>query len=64
MAFVVLVCFPRDAFAYLDPGTGSMVFQAVIAGLAGVAYGVRRYWGKIRMWFGGKHESQSRHKNL
>ena len=51
LAIVLGVLFPRDAFAYLDPGTGSMVFQTVVAGLAAVAYGVRMYWGKIRSVF-------------
>jgi hypothetical protein len=47
------VClFPRDAFAYLDPGTGSMVVQSVIAAVAAAAYGVRLYWGRIRGVFG------------
>ena len=43
--------FPRDAFAYLDPGSGSLIFQALVAMLAGVAYGVRVYWAKLRGLF-------------
>ena len=43
---------PRHVFAYLDPGTGSMVFQTIVAALAGVAYAVRLYWGKLRSFFG------------
>jgi hypothetical protein len=52
LAIVVALLFPRDAFAYLDPGTGSLVFQTVVAALAAVAYGVRVYWGKIKGLFG------------
>lgn len=33
--------------AYLDPGTGSLVIQLVLAGLLGVAVVVRAYWKKI-----------------
>ena len=55
----LLVVFPRDVFAYLDPGTGSLFFQTVIAALAGVAYGVRMYWSKIRTLFGGKKAEPS-----
>ena len=52
LAGVIALLFPADAFAYLDPGSGSLIFQTVVATLAGVAYGVRVYWGRIRGWFG------------
>jgi O-antigen/teichoic acid export membrane protein len=48
LAFV----FPRDVHAYLDPGTGSLVFQTVVAALAAAAYGLRTYWSRIRMLLG------------
>ncbi len=51
LAGVIALLFPADAFAYLDPGSGSLIFQTVVATLAGVAYGVRVYWGQIRGWF-------------
>lgn len=38
--------------AYLDPGTGSMLAAAVIAGIAGTAVAVKVWWrrltGKLR----------------
>ena len=34
--------------AYLDPGTGSMIFQVLIAGLAGVLFLVKSYWSSIK----------------
>lgn len=54
LGIVVLlaVLFPRDAFAYIDPGSGSLIFQTIVATLAGVAYGVRVYWSRIRGLFG------------
>ena len=33
--------------AYLDPGTGSLIIQMVLAGLLGMAVAVRIYWKKI-----------------
>ena len=36
-----------NAAAYLDPGTGSMILQAVLAGVAVVAVSVRMYWYKL-----------------
>lgn len=40
------------ANAYIDAGTGSMIIQAVVAGLMAVGVLVRRYWAKISMLFG------------
>lgn len=41
--------FPADAWAYLDPGTGSLMIQTVIATLAAIGYGLRAYWSP-RLW--------------
>ena len=40
--------------AYLDPGTGSMVIQMVLAGIVGVLATIKIYWTRIRSLFGGK----------
>jgi len=40
--------FISDAYAYLDPGTGTMIFQAIIAALVGVGITVKVYWEKIK----------------
>ena len=48
---LMLLLSPSDAWAYIDPGTGSYLFQLVIAGgLAGM-YTLRRYWHNVRAWF-------------
>lgn len=36
---------------YLDPGTGSMVIQVVLAALLSVGVLVRVFWNKISSWF-------------
>ena len=56
---VLALVFPRDAYAYLDPGTGSLVIQTVIAALAAAAYAVRSYWGRIRTLFARKSRDSS-----
>jgi len=40
-----LIC--ANAHAYLDPGTGSMLLQVVLGGVAAVAVAVKLYWYKI-----------------
>jgi hypothetical protein len=37
-----------DADAYLDPGTGSYVFQVLIATLIGGLFTIKMYWQKIK----------------
>jgi len=36
-------------FAYLDPGTGSMLLQAIVGGSAGVMVLVRHFWRTIKV---------------
>ena len=37
--------------AYLDPGSGSILIQLLIAGLLGAAFILRSSWGKIKSFF-------------
>lgn len=32
LVFFAAVCLPDNAYAYIDPGTGSLVLQALVAG--------------------------------
>lgn len=42
------------AYAYLDPGTGSMILQVLLGGLAGVAVAGKFYWYRLRSMLGMK----------
>jgi hypothetical protein len=46
-ALMLLLMTPADALAYVDPGTGSYIFQLVIAGGLAAIYTVRRYWQSL-----------------
>lgn len=48
--FLMLIAQP--AFSYLDPGTGSMLLQVLLGGVAAVVVGVKFYWHKICSLFG------------
>ena len=48
----VLIVFSPQAFAYLDPGTGSIILQGLIAGIAVVGFTIKTYWYKILSFFG------------
>jgi hypothetical protein len=40
--------FVSDAFAYIDPGSGSMFIQVIIGGLVAVGVALKMYWEKIK----------------
>ena len=42
----VVLSFSKNAYAYLDPGTGSMLLQGLIAAVAGGLMVIRAYWGR------------------
>ncbi len=50
---VIVLCslfyflFPRNAYAYIDLGSGSYVFQLIIASLLGLLFTIKIYWKKI-----------------
>ncbi len=51
--------FPRIAFAYVDPGSGSVIVTTILGLIAAVSYTFRKYLYKIkRMMFGKKTEEQ------
>ena len=43
---------PPATFAYLDPGSGSMLLQLVLGGLAGLAVIAKLYWHRLLGLFG------------
>ena len=42
------------AYAYLDPGTGSMILQLALGGIAGVLVVGKLYWYRLKSLFSGK----------
>ena len=37
----------RILIAYLDPGTGSVILQAILGGVAGLALTAKLWWGRV-----------------
>ena len=40
--------FVSDAYAYLDPASGSVMIQLLIGALAGVTISIKIYWYRIK----------------
>lgn len=48
---VLLVSFlEKDIYAYIDPGTGSYVFQVTIAFLITAVFTVKSFWSRIKLF--------------
>ena len=37
--------------AYLDPGTGSIIIQSIVAGLLGIVVAIKLFWQRIVGFF-------------
>ena len=44
------------AYAYLDPGTGSMLLQMLLGGVAGALVVGKLYWHRVKAFFGREPE--------
>jgi len=51
-AVLLLALVAEPAFAYLDPGTGSMLLQVILGGVAAVGVALKLFWHKIRVAIG------------
>ncbi len=61
LAFLLLLVLPwltapKAAEAYLDPGTGSILLQVIIGGVAGLGVVGKLYWHRLRSLFGAREK--------
>ena len=45
---VLLIATPKAAHAYIDPGTGAMILQLLLGGIAGALVVLKLYWHKLK----------------
>ena len=62
LLLVGLSVIPTDAFAYIDPGTGSMAVQAALAIVAGALVAIKAYWSRIQHFFAARRDSRQDRK--
>ena len=51
LTFVILISNSNYAFAYLDPGTGSIILQAIIGAIAAGLTFFTNFWLKVKNFF-------------
>lgn len=50
VAFLILF-YPKQAYAYLDPGSGSYFLQLVLGIVLGILVSIKLYFKKIKIFF-------------
>jgi len=58
--FIFHQFFISNAYAYIDPGSGSLIIQMLIGTLVGLGIALKVYWHKIRMKFSGFSEKSDK----
>ena len=48
---ILFLIFNSKAYAYIDPGIGSIILQAIIGGIAATIFTIKIYWQKIKVFF-------------
>jgi len=61
-SFIFIIFINNNAFAYLDPGTGSIILQALVGAIAAGATYCSMYWQKIKSFFS-KKKNKIKKKN-
>jgi hypothetical protein len=47
----LLLVTPLPAWAYIDPGSGSVAYQALLASALALTFLFRSTWSKVKKWF-------------
>jgi len=51
LIFIIFTSNANNAFAYLDPGTGSIILQAIIGAIAAGLTFFTNFWLKVKNFF-------------
>jgi hypothetical protein len=54
VGLLILGSATTPAFAYLDPGSGSMLLQGILAVAAGSVIALKQHWGRVASLLGRK----------
>ncbi|MCZ6526948.1 MAG: hypothetical protein O6928_10445 [Gammaproteobacteria bacterium] len=60
---LLIVTNSKYAYAYLDPGTGSILFQALIGGAVAAMFTIKMYWYQLKSFIKRKLGKEDLQKN-
>jgi len=52
LCLIFIFIAPAPSFAYLDPGSGSMLLQLILGGVAGLVVVFKLYWSRLLSFLG------------
>ncbi len=56
--FLISLIFTFKAHAYIDPGSGSIILQALIGAIAAIGASISIYWNKFKNLFKRKKKTE------
>lgn len=59
--FLICMIYPRDCFAYLDPGAGSYILQIFLGVIFGAFFILKDFRNKIKIFFVNLFSKESKH---
>ena len=66
IVFIIILLRPDISYAYLDPGTGTLLLQGLVAALAAAGAAITVYWNKLKSLFSkfSKKKNDKDHNDL
>jgi len=59
-----LFLLPSNAFAYVDPGSGSIIVTTILGFFAAIAYTFRKYFYKLKRTIFGSKDKEEKSRSL
>ena len=51
LAYILVLLLSDNVYAYIDPATGSYIFQLILAGLLGALFTLKIFWKSVKNFF-------------
>ena len=59
LSFLYIILSTDSSHAYIDPGSGSMLLQVLIASILGMLTVIKIYWARLKTFFSRKSDTNS-----
>ena len=59
LSFLYIILSTDTSHAYIDPGSGSMLLQVLIASILGMLTVIKIYWARLKTFFSTKSDTNS-----
>ena len=63
LIFLIFVTFPAPVMAYIDPGSGSLLLQLILGGVAGLFVILKLYWHRFLAVLGIREKAEEPEEN-